>query len=78
MFNFEIGSTRSTGPIIKWGAEGRSVLFDPFKRTRNIPFAISGRRRSISVFPLIPEDNTNKNDANPSDATDATNDDKIN
>lgn len=40
------------------GSQGRSVLFDPFMRTRNVPFNIAGRRRSISVFSTIPENDS--------------------
>ncbi|XP_031639519.1 uncharacterized protein LOC116351535 [Contarinia nasturtii] len=38
-----------------FGSFGRSLEFDPFLRTRNVPFRIAGRRRSISVFNTIPE-----------------------
>lgn len=37
------------------GSLGRSVPFDPFLRTRNVPFHVAGRRRSISVFSTITE-----------------------
>lgn len=43
------------GPRIRWGSSGRSTMFDPFRRTKNLPFAIYGRRRSISVFTPINE-----------------------
>lgn len=33
----------------------RSVQYDPFLRTRNIPYKIAGRRRSISFFSTIDE-----------------------
>lgn len=36
-----------------WGSRGRSLQFNPFQRTRNVPF--SHRRRSIDVFPAIEE-----------------------
>lgn len=37
------------------GHIGRSMLFDPFKRTRNVPFRVAGRRNSICVFNTIEE-----------------------
>lgn len=37
----------------RFGSIGRSVPFDPFLRTRNVPFHVAGRRRSISVFNTI-------------------------
>lgn len=30
----------SEGPSICWGSFGRSTLFDPFRRTSNLPFSI--------------------------------------
>lgn len=36
-----------------FGSIGRSNQFDPFQRTRNVPFRIFGRRRSISVMTSI-------------------------
>lgn len=40
----------------------RAVLYDPFKRSKNLPFAMYGRRRSISVFDSIPEGNKEDKD----------------
>lgn len=34
---------------------GPTIIFDPFRRTRNIPFAITGRRRSINVMTTVTE-----------------------
>lgn len=47
-----IDPIQAQGPRIKWGSKGRALAFDPFKRTRNLPFSM-GRRRSIHVFPTI-------------------------
>lgn len=41
------------------GHIGRSVVFDPFIRTRNVPFRIAGRRHSISLFNTIHEEDKN-------------------
>lgn len=51
----DLGAPSTSAPTIKWGSEGRSLAFNPFKRSKNIPFSIYGRRRSISVFPDIRE-----------------------
>lgn len=51
------GSNVSDG--FKWGSIGRSGDFDPFKRSRNIPFSIAGRRRSISIMTTIDENTEN-------------------
>lgn len=39
----------------RYGHIGRSVIYDPFSRTRNVPFHVAGRRKSISVFKTIDE-----------------------
>lgn len=53
------GATSSDGGDGRHGHIGRSVAFDPFMRTRNVPFRIAGRRRSISVFSTIHENEIN-------------------
>lgn len=45
----------SIGSFDSFGSIGRSIQFDPFMRTRNVPFRIVGRRNSISVFNVIEE-----------------------
>lgn len=57
--NGENETNETQGPRIKWGSKGRSVAFNPFNRTRNIPFSM-GRRRSVDVFPTIHEENEPK------------------
>lgn len=49
-----IDPIQAQGPRIKWGSKVQALAFNPFKRTRNLPFSM-GRRRSIHVFPTIQE-----------------------
>lgn len=53
--NMRNNVSENQGEIMLSGSFGRSVPFDPFRRTKNIPFRIVGRRRSISVFGPIEE-----------------------
>lgn len=39
-----------------FGSRGRSIIMDPFRRGVHVPFNIYGRRRSISVFPTVSEE----------------------
>lgn len=45
-----------------FGSHGRSHEFDPFQRTRRMPFSIAGRRRSICVMNNIDVNNNRNND----------------
>lgn len=48
----------------RFGSIGRSVPFDPFLRTRSVPFRVAGRRNSISVFNTIDEADNADNGGN--------------
>lgn len=61
--------SQDSSSTFQWGSIGRSTLFDPFRRTRNLPFSIAGRRRSICVMITIYE-------SNEADQNTAANDDK--
>lgn len=43
------------GPVIKWGSQGRSVAFDPSKRSKSLPFSMYVRRRSVCIMTTIEE-----------------------
>lgn len=40
-------------PSVKWNA-GPVQLFVPFRRSKNIPFALGGRRRSVCIMTTVP------------------------